>query len=45
MLHGRLEAEGGEHVLGMHLNTVPFPAETGARTWHELVAQVFGRKS
>ncbi|WP_086661048.1 non-ribosomal peptide synthetase [Lentzea kentuckyensis] len=45
VLHGRLEAEGGEHVLGMHLNTVPFPAETGARTWHELVAQVFGREA
>ncbi|MGW6933610.1 non-ribosomal peptide synthase/polyketide synthase [Lentzea sp. NPDC054927] len=45
VLHGRLEAEGGEHVLGMHLNTVPFPAETGARSWHELVAQVFRREA
>ncbi|MEV0534381.1 amino acid adenylation domain-containing protein, partial [Kitasatospora sp. NPDC050463] len=43
--HGRLEAPGAERVLGMHLNTLPFPAVRGARTWRELVAQVFGTET
>ncbi|MEU7731496.1 condensation domain-containing protein, partial [Streptomyces sp. NPDC040724] len=38
--HGRLEAPGADRVLGMHLNTLPFPAVKGARTWSELIGQV-----
>ncbi|MFF1910028.1 condensation domain-containing protein, partial [Kitasatospora sp. NPDC058218] len=37
--HGRLEAPGADRVLGMHLNTLPFPATRGAATWRELVEQ------
>ncbi|MEU7731472.1 amino acid adenylation domain-containing protein, partial [Streptomyces sp. NPDC040724] len=43
--HGRLEAPGGDRVLGMHLNTLPFPAVKGARTWRELVEQVYARET
>ncbi|MFF2355011.1 amino acid adenylation domain-containing protein, partial [Kitasatospora sp. NPDC058115] len=43
--HGRLEATGGDRVLGMHLNTVPFPADRSARTWRELVEQVFDQET
>ncbi|MFI8245408.1 amino acid adenylation domain-containing protein, partial [Kitasatospora sp. NPDC085930] len=43
--HGRLEAPGAERVLGMHLNTLPFPAARGAKTWRELVARVFGTET
>ncbi|MGW4898780.1 condensation domain-containing protein, partial [Kitasatospora sp. NPDC004240] len=35
--HGRLEAPGADRVLGMHLNTLPFPTTRGAATWRELV--------
>ena len=38
---GRPEAAGAERVLGMYLNTVPFAYERSARTWFELVGQVF----
>ncbi|MFF1909988.1 amino acid adenylation domain-containing protein, partial [Kitasatospora sp. NPDC058218] len=37
--HGRLEAPGSDRVLGMHLNTLPFPTTLGARTWRGLVEQ------
>jgi amino acid adenylation domain-containing protein/FkbM family methyltransferase len=37
----RPEAAGADRVLGMFLNTVPFPFRRGARTWVELVRQVF----
>lgn len=37
----RPEAIGADRVLGMYLNTVPFQFEAGARTWQELVQQVF----
>ncbi|MER6722457.1 amino acid adenylation domain-containing protein, partial [Streptomyces halstedii] len=43
--HGRLEAPGGDRVLGMHLNSVPFPADRSARTWRELVARTFTRET
>ncbi|MEU6098997.1 amino acid adenylation domain-containing protein, partial [Streptomyces sp. NPDC047079] len=40
----RPEALGAERVLGMYLNTLPFPADRTARTWRELVTQVFERE-
>ncbi|WP_371495233.1 amino acid adenylation domain-containing protein [Kitasatospora sp. NBC_00374] len=43
--HGRPEVPGAEHVYGMHLNTVPFAAERGARTWRELIRQVLDREA
>ncbi|MFD9397194.1 condensation domain-containing protein, partial [Streptomyces sp. NPDC060000] len=43
--HGRLEAPGADRVLGMHLNTLPFPAVKGARTWRELVEQVYRQET
>ncbi|MCZ4087496.1 non-ribosomal peptide synthetase, partial [Streptomyces antarcticus] len=44
VLHVRPEAAGADRVYGTHLNTVPFPADTSARTWRELVRQVFERE-
>jgi len=38
---GRPEAAGAERVLGMYLNTVPFAYDRSARTWFDLVSQVF----
>ncbi|MFD9397195.1 condensation domain-containing protein, partial [Streptomyces sp. NPDC060000] len=43
--HGRLEAPGADRVLGMHLNTLPFPVVKGARTWRELVEQVYRQET
>ncbi|MFF2548450.1 amino acid adenylation domain-containing protein, partial [Kitasatospora sp. NPDC058063] len=43
--HGRLEAPGAERVLGMHLNTLPFPATRPSGTWRELVEGVYARES
>ncbi|MET8631103.1 amino acid adenylation domain-containing protein, partial [Kitasatospora sp. NPDC004669] len=43
--HGRLEAPGAERVLGMHLNTLPFPATRASGTWRELVERVFAQES
>ncbi|MFF3553852.1 amino acid adenylation domain-containing protein [Streptomyces tsukubensis] len=37
----RPEAEGADRVYGMYLNTVPFPFRRGARSWTDLVRQVF----
>ncbi|WP_326760221.1 amino acid adenylation domain-containing protein [Streptomyces phaeochromogenes] len=42
--HTRPEAPGADQVLGMHLNTLPFPADRTARTWREMVQQVFARE-
>ncbi|NGO07967.1 amino acid adenylation domain-containing protein [Streptomyces sp. HC44] len=42
--HIRPEAPGADRVLGMHLNTLPFAADRTARTWRELVQQVFARE-
>ncbi|MFF2548114.1 amino acid adenylation domain-containing protein [Kitasatospora sp. NPDC058063] len=43
--HGRLEAPGAERVLGMHLNTLPFPATRPSGTWRQLVEQVFAQEA
>ncbi|WP_229854905.1 non-ribosomal peptide synthetase, partial [Streptomyces filipinensis] len=45
VFHGRLEAPGAERVLGMHLNTVPFPGHRPAGTWRELVEQVYAQEA
>ncbi|HVQ95878.1 MAG TPA: amino acid adenylation domain-containing protein, partial [Mycobacteriales bacterium] len=37
----RPEMAGAERVPGMYLNTLPFAIDRSARTWRELVAQVF----
>ncbi|MEV4439749.1 amino acid adenylation domain-containing protein [Streptomyces sp. NPDC049577] len=40
----RPELLGADRVLGMYLNTLPFPHDRSARTWNELVRQVFARE-
>ncbi|MFE0510760.1 amino acid adenylation domain-containing protein, partial [Streptomyces sp. NPDC058964] len=42
--HARPEAEGADRLIGMQLNTLPFVADRSARTWRELVEQVFARE-
>jgi amino acid adenylation domain-containing protein len=42
--NARPEVLGADRVYGMHLNTVPFPVDRGARTWRHLVEQVFARE-
>ena len=37
----RPEVLGADRVLGMYLNTLPFPMPTAARTWGELVRAVY----
>ncbi|GAA3945121.1 hypothetical protein GCM10022629_65720 [Amorphoplanes auranticolor] len=39
--HVRPELSGADRVLGMHLNTVPFPADRPTGTWRELVRRTF----
>jgi amino acid adenylation domain-containing protein/non-ribosomal peptide synthase protein (TIGR01720 family) len=39
--NGRPEAPGGEQVLGLFLNALPFRRELRGGTWHELVRDVF----
>ncbi|MEW2491919.1 condensation domain-containing protein, partial [Streptomyces sp. NPDC048411] len=41
---GRPEMVGAERVYGMYLNTVPFPYRRGARSWAELIRQVFDQE-
>ncbi|MEG8183985.1 amino acid adenylation domain-containing protein [Nocardia terpenica] len=41
----RPEAVGADRVYGMYLNTLPFPVDRSARTWRELVQQVFAREA
>ena len=40
----RPETAGADRVLGMYINTLPFAYERGARTWRELVRDVFARE-
>ncbi|MEU8542160.1 amino acid adenylation domain-containing protein [Streptomyces sp. NPDC048717] len=40
----RPELLGADRVLGMYLNTLPFAHDGSARTWKELVRQVFARE-
>ncbi|MGW7415279.1 amino acid adenylation domain-containing protein [Streptomyces sp. NPDC054863] len=40
----RPEALGADRVLGMYLNTLPLAVDRSARTWRELVAQIFSRE-
>ncbi|MFF4045018.1 amino acid adenylation domain-containing protein, partial [Streptomyces sp. NPDC001816] len=42
--HARPEAEGADRLIGMQVNTLPFVADRTARTWRELVRQVFTRE-
>ncbi|MEV8526624.1 amino acid adenylation domain-containing protein [Streptomyces sp. NPDC052000] len=44
VVDARPEALGAERVLGMYLNTLPFAFDRTARTWDELVQQVFARE-
>ncbi|MCK9874133.1 condensation domain-containing protein, partial [Nocardiopsis dassonvillei] len=39
--NGRLEVEGGDRVLGMFLNTLPFLAPRVSGSWRDLVSAVF----
>ncbi|AEV85018.1 thioester reductase [Actinoplanes sp. SE50] len=45
LCNGRPERLRGDEVFGMYLNTVPFAADTRARTWRELVAGVFAEEA
>ncbi|MGS2590157.1 amino acid adenylation domain-containing protein [Streptomyces hebeiensis] len=42
--NGRTEVQGGDQVRGMFLNPVPLVAPGPARTWRELVREVFARE-
>ncbi|MFE6763990.1 amino acid adenylation domain-containing protein [Streptomyces sp. NPDC057689] len=42
--NARPEVLGADRVYGMHLNTLPFAHDRSARTWRELVGQVFARE-
>ncbi|MFF3545077.1 amino acid adenylation domain-containing protein [Streptomyces platensis] len=44
VIDARPEVRGADQVSGMYLNSVPFPYERTARTWGELVQQVFDRE-
>ena len=41
----RPEQPGAERVYGMYLNTLPFAHDRSARTWSDLVRQVFDREA
>jgi amino acid adenylation domain-containing protein len=41
VMDGRLEEPGGEQVLGLYLNTMPFRVELAPGAWVELVRKVF----
>ncbi|MFF1798330.1 condensation domain-containing protein, partial [Kitasatospora sp. NPDC058263] len=43
--HGRLEAPGSDRLLGMHLNTLPFPTDRGAKTWRELIERTYATET
>jgi len=42
--NGRLEEPGGERILGLFLNTLPFGLRLEGGTWLELIAEVFRRE-
>ncbi|MEU5993624.1 amino acid adenylation domain-containing protein, partial [Spirillospora sp. NPDC047418] len=42
--NARPEVTGADRVYGMYLNTLPFAHERGARTWRDLLRQVFARE-
>jgi amino acid adenylation domain-containing protein len=41
VVDGRLEEPGGEQVLGLYLNTMPFRLQLSRGTWIELAQEVF----
>ncbi|MEV4016594.1 amino acid adenylation domain-containing protein [Nonomuraea angiospora] len=41
VLQARPEVDGVDRVYGLYLNTLPFPYVRGARTWTDLVGEVF----
>ena len=41
----RPELAGADRVAGMYLNTLPFPFSRGARTWRELLKDVFATET
>ncbi|MEV4021197.1 condensation domain-containing protein, partial [Nonomuraea angiospora] len=45
VLHGRPEIDGADRVYGLYLNTLPFPYVRGARTWTDLVSEVFATET
>ncbi|WP_073920522.1 non-ribosomal peptide synthetase [Streptomyces sp. CB00455] len=45
VFHTRPEAPGAERLVGMLLNTLPFPHDRTARTWGELLRQVFATET
>ncbi|GAA3036880.1 hypothetical protein GCM10020000_13190 [Streptomyces olivoverticillatus] len=45
VFHGRLEAPGADRVLGMHLNTLPFPVARPTGTWQQLVKRVYAQET
>ncbi|NTX50273.1 non-ribosomal peptide synthase/polyketide synthase [Myxococcus sp. CA039A] len=44
VVNGRPEVSDGERVLGLFLNSVPFPVRLGGGSWVELVREVFARE-
>ncbi|MGZ3460746.1 MAG: condensation domain-containing protein, partial [Archangium sp.] len=44
VVNGRPEVSDGERVLGLFLNSVPFPIRLGGGTWVDLVREVFARE-
>ncbi|WP_406095437.1 amino acid adenylation domain-containing protein [Streptomyces sp. NBC_01013] len=45
VVHTRPETADADRIYGMHLNTVPFAFDRGARTWRELVGRAFEREA
>ncbi|MCX4783682.1 non-ribosomal peptide synthetase [Streptomyces sp. NBC_01264] len=45
VFHTRPEAPGAERLVGMLLNTLPFPHDRTARTWGDLLRQVFAQET
>ncbi|GIJ35211.1 non-ribosomal peptide synthetase [Micromonospora sediminimaris] len=45
VVNGRPELPRGDEVIGMYLNTVPFPADLTAASWPDLVRAVFAQEA